>query len=669
MRTDSKRIVLLSYALLVLLGTTAVANQGNEGGAEDPMLASQPIPADGQTLSSGTLRLSWRPGLTAHTHDVYLGTDFNVVHDADFRNSLGTLISLNQDANSLSIQDMVEVGETYYWRVDGVAAAPDYTIFKGAVWSFTLENTSPSQVITRIAATASSSHVPEMGPEKTIDGSGLDGDQHSGKATDMWLSAANDRSPWIQYAFDQTYSLQEMRVWNSNQLIEPFLGFGAKTVTIETSMDGNSWVPLSETLEFTQAPGANKYTYNTIVPFGGKLAKYVRLSIDDNWGLTSQSGLSEVQFIAIRAHSDKPVEGIVRVLATASSSFDDNMGPENTINRSGLNAMDQHSNIATDMWLSAVEDTDPWIQFEFDQPYDLHEMLVWNSNQVIEPFVGFGLKEVTIETSSDGSTWTGLDNVPEFARASGKPDYTYNTVVAFNGVSAQYVRLTIQRGWGAMPQFGLSEVRFHTLTKPSYTIIDDFEIYEDREFREIWGTWIDGYTNEENGAVVGNTNEAEKVVVYEGLQSMPIHYDNSHASYSAASRTFEPPLDWTAEEPNSLSFQMHGKTEEVDGGRRLVDSVNDPAPMYVIVTDALGQEKMVKHPYHGVTRFTEWEVWHIPLGDLSSLSLSHIKSITIGIGDPAGSPSGAKGTVYIDLLRVGEAVDDPTGKSKPSRAR
>jgi hypothetical protein len=46
------------------------------------------------------------------------------------------------------------------------------------------------------------------------------------------------------------------------------------------------------------------------------------------------------------------------------------------------------------------------------------------------------------------------------ARAPGQPGYVHNTTVSFGGVSAKYVRLTIEKGWGTTPAVGLSEVRF-----------------------------------------------------------------------------------------------------------------------------------------------------------------------------------------------------------------
>jgi len=151
------------------------------------------------------------------------------------------------------------------------------------------------------------------------------------------------------------------------------------------------------------------------------------------------------------------------VIATASSAHDLEMVATKTIDGSGLNAEDQHSAIGEDMWLSGTGDAQPWIQYEFAKAQKLHEMWVWNSNQSIEAFVGLGAKELSIETSTDGVTWMALADVPEIAQASGSAAYAHNTVVDFGGASAQYVKLTINAGWGQLGQFGLSEVRFFAI--------------------------------------------------------------------------------------------------------------------------------------------------------------------------------------------------------------
>ncbi|UCC99201.1 MAG: discoidin domain-containing protein, partial [Phycisphaerales bacterium] len=144
-----------------------------------------------------------------------------------------------------------------------------------------------------------------------------------------------------------------------------------------------------------------------------------------------------------------PING-VNITATASSVGQADFGPENTINSSGLDENGLHSTNATDMWLSDNELLGAWIQYEFDKVHRLHEMWVWNSNQVFEALFGFGMKDVTVEYSTDGADWTALPNVPEFAKAPGMAGYAHNTTVDFGGAVAQYVRLTANSNWGGI---------------------------------------------------------------------------------------------------------------------------------------------------------------------------------------------------------------------------
>ena len=206
-------------------------------------LASDPLPPDGATDVPRDVVLGWRPGQYAKTHDVYFGTVFDDVNNASRTNPMGVLASQGQDATTYDPAGLLAFGQTYYWRVDEVNAPPDITIYKGKVWSFTTETY--GYPVKPVKATASSSMTGAMGPDKTIDGSGLDAmDQHSVSASQMWLSKKDQSPVWIQYEFDTVYKLYQMWVWNSNQAVEAIVGFGAKDVTIETSMDGTTWTAL-----------------------------------------------------------------------------------------------------------------------------------------------------------------------------------------------------------------------------------------------------------------------------------------------------------------------------------------------------------------------------------------------------------------------------------------
>ncbi len=149
------------------------------------------------------------------------------------------------------------------------------------------------------------------------------------------------------------------------------------------------------------------------------------------------------------------------ITATASSSVE-GQGPENTINNSGLNDDSLHSTETSAMWLSVMEDPGPaWIQYEFEKVYKLHEMLVWNYNGS-SILTWSGIKEVTVEYSTDGDNWTQLSGVNEFAKAPGMGDYDSDITVEFGGVAVKYVRITPISNWsnGLLNEYGLSEVRF-----------------------------------------------------------------------------------------------------------------------------------------------------------------------------------------------------------------
>jgi hypothetical protein len=267
-----------------------------------PELAGDPRPADKKVDILSDTVLGWTPGVSAVTHDVYLGTSLEDVNNAGRSDPRGVLVSEGQEGLTYDPAGLA-FGRTFFWRVDEVSAGGS-EIFKGTVWSFTVE--SYGLPITQVAATASSAQA-DMGPENTVNGSGLNADdQHSTEPKQMWLSAGAQPN-WIQYEFDKPYKLHELWVWNSNQMIEAFIGFGAKNVTIEHSLDGGTWTTLEGIPEFAKAPGVPTYTHDTTVDLGGAFAKYVRLTIDASWGGLPTTGLSEVRFFYLPVEAREPV--------------------------------------------------------------------------------------------------------------------------------------------------------------------------------------------------------------------------------------------------------------------------------------------------------------------------------------------------------------------------
>jgi hypothetical protein len=113
-----------------------------------------------------------------------------------------------------------------------------------------------------------------------------------------------------------------------------------------------------------------------------------------------------------------------------------------------------------------------WIEFSFDKAYDISNMWVWNYNAYYGSNIG--LKDVTIDYSTDGVTWNSLGNY-ELAQAAvyqsiwydGNYRTTNSDDIAFGGVSAKYVVISATSNWGSpVGKYGLAEVRFYEVPEP-----------------------------------------------------------------------------------------------------------------------------------------------------------------------------------------------------------
>ena len=272
---------------------------GLQGGA-----AFDPMPDDEMTDIARDLTLTWSAGEYAATHDVYLGASWDDVNDASRANPLDVLVSQGQ-TGTMHDAGRLEFGQTYYWRVDEVNAAPDNTIYRGDIWSFTVEPYTYAIEDVIVSTTGNSDE--GMFLESMIDGSGLNDEGLHGTVPEtMWVGAPNPGELLeMQFDFDQAYKLQEMRVWNYNVMFELMLGFGFKDVTVEYSSDGADWTVLGD-YQFAQGTAQSNYAANTIIDFGGVPVQAVKLTVNSGYGPMGKYGLSEIRFMQIPAHAREP---------------------------------------------------------------------------------------------------------------------------------------------------------------------------------------------------------------------------------------------------------------------------------------------------------------------------------------------------------------------------
>jgi len=501
---------------------------------------------------------------------VYLGARFADVNDASRANPMGVLVSQGQTAATYD-PGPLELGQTYYWRVDEVNGPPDYTIFKGQVWSFEVEPY--AYPLEGIAVTASSFDE-GAAPENVVNSSGLDeNDGHSTRTSDMWLSsAAGDQPTFIEFTFDRLYKLHQMLVWNYNIQFEAFLGYGLKDVTVEYSENGVDWMALGD-FEFAQATSVAGDTANTTIDFAGRAVQAVRLTANSNWGgALPQYGLSEVRFLYIPtfAREPQPADGDLDVPLDAILSW-----------RPGREAAVHEVHLGADPGALALvgataRPTLPTETLEFGRAY------YWRVDEVNE---------------------------------------------------AEPISLWPSKVW-----------TFQTL---EYAIIDNFESYTDDidAGEAIFDTWLDGWVNN-TGSTVGYLDApfAERTVVRSGAQSMPLLYDNASAPfYSEAERDLGG-MAWNVRGADSLRLFVSGRA----------DGSNDPEPFYVAVEDGAGRVAVVTHPDVAVR--AGWNEWRIPFSDLTGVNLGNVRTMYVGLGDRDNPRAGGAGLVFIDDIGFGRSA-------------
>jgi len=492
---------------------------GDVIGAPNEALASEPSPANKEEdVLYKKVVLSWRPGAyvtgLSPKHKVFFSENFDDVHDG--------IGGITQDPNLYPVGATLDFSKTYYWRVDEANSVSGWD--QGDVWQFTVEPIAYPISTEYISATASSSDSSSVGPENTINGSGLDADDlHSVENNGMWLSSFTGAQPtWIQYEFDRIHKLHQMWVWNHNTAFESMLGFGLKDVSIEYSTDGSDWKTLGGVPEFAQAPGTVGYAHNTTVDLGGIAAKYVRLTVNSNWGdLFAQYGLSEVRFLYIPVHATEP-------------------NPD-----SG----------ATDVSIGTIDKPiDVILGFTAGREADKHNVYFSDSKQAV----------------IDGTAY--VDTVTETSYVPLSLDLGTTYYWRVDEVNEAEIPTTWQ---GDIWDF----------TTQEYFVVEDFEDYNDWEPDRIFDTWIDGWETTTNGSAVGyaepdfiaGEHHVETTIVHGGAQSMPFFYDNNF-KYSEATMTLVSARDWTEEGIGVLSLWFYGDT--ANAAERMYVNLNGIATVY-----------------------------------------------------------------------------------------
>jgi hypothetical protein len=131
---------------------------------------------------------------------------------------------------------------------------------------------------------------------------------------------------------------------------------------------------------------------------------------------------------------------------------------------------------------------------------------------------------------------------------------------------------------------------------------------------------------------------------------MPLAYTNTSTTpNSEATRTFDGVQDWTRSGVKTLTLYFYGQAANTT-----------TLPFWVKLTDQTGKTSKVTFGSAAgedpvVLADSAWTTWNIPLSSFSGITVSKIKSMTIGLGNGTGS-----GTLYIDDIRLYPAMTATT---------
>ncbi len=656
--------------------------------------ASNPTPADGAKVGQTSLALSCTPGAFADSHHVYFGENY----DAVYNGSAGTDKGI-QTFTVYWAPDL-QIGKTYYWRVDEVSATHPDSPWRGAVWSFTIPpktawqpNPADGAKYVDTSATLSWSaglgailhHVylgTNLDAVKNADTSDTTGIYRGPVGSPSYTSptlAFNTDYYWRIDEFDAVAPMNKGPVW-SFTTTSPGLGTILRQVWEDIGGDAVS-----------DLTGDPKYPDNP--------SWSDRLTVFDFWDLGLENYGSR-----LRGWLHVPVAGDYTFWIASDngselwlSSDDDPANAQMIAAVPGTNWTGHYE------WTKFPEQESAPMTLESGRYYIEALMkegtggdgvaVAWQgpgipTRQIIagtylKPFEAlWALGPKPSNRATDVSQTTALSWKP--GEKAAKHDVYFGTneqaVANANTTTAgiyrgrqnldatSYVIPEAPLEWAKAYYWRIDEVNdlepaspwkgaVWSFTTANFIVVDDFEEYTDDVDNRIFRTWLDGwgytepapgYPGNGTGSAVGYGQApfAEQTIVHSGKQSMPLAYDNSgtggKARYSETQREWALPQDWTTKGVKALTLWFHG------------DPNNSAEPLYVAVKDSLSRTKVVTHANPDAAMSNSWQEWNIDMKEFISagLNLASVKTMYIGLGNRVSPKAGGTGTIYIDDIRL-----------------
>ncbi len=511
-----------------------------------PIIACNPVPANGATYERLDVNLAWTPGQSAMKHEVYFSVSKEDVINAAASALQGPLILARLDLPLLTPDT------TYYWRADGIEASGDKKV--GDVWSFT----------TRPTIAKTDNLVGWWKLEDELTGTAVD---YSGWDCDGTLMG---NPKWVDgcqggaMAFDgmddyvDTNCATDLASWTVCTWVTSPLPPAASSPTGPVHREKN--------FQFN-------WNHGTAADRGA-----VGLRIGGTWHFATFGNLSGNTWYHLAATYD----GAVLTTYLNGELITANATPEGPAEaETGTLKFGRHSTAAS-FFMGTVDDVRLYdralTQDEIRQTMRGDPLLAWDprpmSNLMVDIRDVGTLSWSAGQTAAKHDVYLGKDRNAVKSAGTGSPEYmghqagtSFSTsgVVEFGG-GAYFWRVDEVEVDGATIHKG----NLWSFTVLNYLPVDDFESYTDDLTGRIFQTWIDGvgYTEPDPGNPGNGTGSTvgyayppftERTIIKSGSQAMPLGYDNSvEPYYSETGRTWVSPQDWTVSGVTTLSLQVRG---------------------------------------------------------------------------------------------------------------
>ncbi len=587
------------------------------------VVAHSPSPPSGDKMALPDVILSWGAGLTATSHDVYLGTDRAAVAAGT-----GDTFKGNQSFEAYNPVDL-ENGTTYYWRIDEVEA-DGATIHAGEVWSLKTRD-DPALI----------------GWWKFDDGAGGIAFDSSGYGNHGIIGHDNGNSGplWTIGVIGGGLELDGDDDYIAIDSIVPMMTSQEFTFSI--------WVKSDVKTDDHMLLAGNTDSSNEF-RFGIKNGN-VWQDHDNADDVEYPPSVADDQWHMLTYVMDPPisqiyVDGVLR---------DEDGG---------------HDEFAMEMRWSIGQEWDSSPSDEYQGILD--DARLWTRSLTAEEVAEVFKGDVELAHSPQPATGTtpDVEHVPPISWLPGEGATQHDVYLGIDELSVGAADVTDTTGiyrlrqntttytppeglaWGTGPYYWrideikadgtVSQGEVWTFSVADLLIVDDFESYNnidppDPESHRIFESWPDGFGVSTNGSLVGydppQPAYTEQTNVHSGAQAMPMFYGNTGpATSSEVTHTFAA-QNWAAHGVQTLVLWFYGGL------------TNTPGQLYVRVNGD-------RIDYNGDSASLGWPLWHVWNIDLAPVTnLQSVTSLAIGV-----EGAGATGTLlFDDIVARRSAAPEP----------